>query len=314
MAAATSAAAAPFLPAFVAEADPLAYKLDPIAVSDGVWMIAGAPEAVTIENGGAIANSVILDSSGGAIVVDTGPSKRYGDALAAIAKTLTGKPVVRVYITHFHPDHAFGNQAFDAKTIAAPEGVIKGLAQHGAAFSDAMYYIARDWMRGTEIVLPTQTISEGVESIGARRFRLMPLAGHTSSDLAIFDETSGILMTGDLAFLNRAPTTPHADLAIWRKSLTALDGIGSSKLVPGHGPAVTDKAALAQTRLWLDEIERIISACFERGLDMTEAMAIELPASISDIALARYEFSRSVMHFYPKLEAARLPRVGGRAN
>jgi len=84
-------------------------------------MIAGRQEAITFENGGAIANITILDSSEGAIVVDTGPSRRYGEELAKIARDLTGKDVARVYLTHFHPDHVFGNQGFDAGKITAPE-------------------------------------------------------------------------------------------------------------------------------------------------------------------------------------------------
>lgn len=310
---AASAIAAPLLPAFVADADPLAYSLKPQVVAEGVWMIAGRPEAVTFENGGAIANIVILDSSDGAIIVDTGPSRRFGETLSALAKSLTGKGVARVYITHFHPDHAFGNQGFEADAVASTQGVIDGLARDGAAFSDAMYYIARDWMRGTEVVLPKTVVASGAETIGGRRLQRIALAGHTPSDLALFDETSGVLIAGDLAFLDRAPTTPHADLAVWRTSLATLSDIDAKIIAPGHGPAETSKRALEQTRLWLDEIEPLIVRCFERGLDMTEAMSEPLPPSISQIALARYEFARSVQHIYPKLEAARLPSVGGRA-
>ncbi len=164
---------------FVAEAAPLTYGLKPLKLDDGAWMIAGAQEAITFENGGAIANITILDSSDGAIIVDTGPSRRFGEELARLARTLTGKDIARVYLTHFHPDHVFGNQGFDAAKIAAPEGVIKGLQDLGNGFSDAMYYIARDWMRGTEVVLPTTAVNESVEDFGGRRLRLLPRAGHT---------------------------------------------------------------------------------------------------------------------------------------
>ncbi|PPC87073.1 MAG: MBL fold metallo-hydrolase [Hyphomicrobium sp.] len=310
----SSTIAAPLLPAFVAEAAPLSYTLKPQEIADGVWVIEGAQEAITFENGGAIANIVIMDSTDGAIVIDTGPSRRFGEALAALAQSLTSKPITRVYITHFHPDHAFGNQGFDAKIIAAPEGVITGLKEMGNTFSDAMYYIARDWMRGTEIVLPTISIAKsGVEDIGGRRLRLLPLSGHTTSDLAIFDETSGTLVTGDLAFLDRAPTTPHADFGIWRQSLSKLNDVSARTTVPGHGPVEASQRAVSQTKNWLDDVERIISENFEQGLDITEAMNTPLPENLTRLTLARYEFSRTVMHLYPKLEASRLPRVGGRA-
>ena len=309
---AAAAIALPLLPVFVAEAAPLTYTLTPQKAGDGVWMIAGAQEAITFENGGAIANITILDSKDGAIVIDTGPSRRYGEQLAALARELTGKDIARAYITHFHPDHAFGNQGFDATKVAAPEGVIKGLSEMGNSFSDAMYYIARDWMRGTEIVLPSATVKEGVEDIGGRRLRLLPRAGHTASDLAIFDETSGTLIAGDLAFLDRAPTTPHADIAIWQNTIRELADIKCNTLIPGHGPIDTDKRSLTQTRDWLVAIQEIIERCFNEGQDMPEAMQAPLPKAFDKIALARYEFQRSVMHLYPKLEAAKLPTVGAR--
>ena len=133
LAIASSGAAVPFLPMFVAEAAPLVYAPKPIKVADGLWMIAGAQEAITLENGGAIANITILDSRDGAIIVDSGPSRRFGEELASLARELTGKDTARLYITHFHPDHAFGNQAFDPEKIVAPQGVIDGLAASGAA-------------------------------------------------------------------------------------------------------------------------------------------------------------------------------------
>ena len=310
MAASVSAAVQPLLPMFVSEAAPLSYNPKPTKLNDGAWMIAGRPEVITLENGGAIANITILDSKDGAIIIDTGPSRRYGEELAKLAQDLTGKGVARVYLTHFHPDHVFGNQGFDAAKIAAPAGVIEGLKQMGNSFSDAMYYIARDWMRGTDVVLPQTIAKTGTEDIGGRRLQLFELAGHTSSDLAIYDETTGLLISGDLVFLDRAPTTPHADLAVWRQTLTKIEGMTFSQLVPGHGPAEAGKRGVLQTRDWLNAIDEIITASFEKGLDMTEAMQQPLPMSLEKIALARYEFGRSVMHLYPKLEAARLPAVG----
>lgn len=304
-----SLAGVPYLAMLDADAAPLAYELVPRRLTEGVWMIAGAQEAIDSRNGGAIANIVVLDSSAGAIVVDTGPSRRYGEALAKLARELTGKDIARVYITHFHPDHVFGNQAFDAATIAAPKGVIDGLKKLGDDFATAMYHAVGDWMRGTEPVLPTRVVESGLEEIGDRRLRLLPLAGHTSSDLAIFDERTGLLIAGDLVFLDRAPTTPHAELGRWRVALATLGAIPHSLLVPGHGPAEPGGRGIEQTRRWLDAIDELIRDAFDRGLTMTETAALPLPEWTGSIALARYELERSVAHLFPKLEAKDLPRV-----
>ncbi|MFN3868153.1 MAG: quinoprotein relay system zinc metallohydrolase 1 [Hyphomicrobiaceae bacterium] len=305
-----SAAVLPALaPMFDASAAPLTYDMKPEPIARGVWVLRGAQEAIERSNGGAIANITIIDTSDGAVIVDSGPSKRYGVALEALARQLTGKTVARVYLTHFHPDHVFGNQAFDAAIVAAPRGVIDGLADLGEAFASAMYHAAGDWMRGTEVVMPGKVVGDGVEEIGGRRFRLATLAGHTASDLVIFEENSGLLVAGDLAFLDRAPTTPHADLDKWRTSLDTLASMSSALLVPGHGPIEPGKRAVTQTRDWLSVMEDAIRGAFDRGLSMNEAMVQPLPQWTEKVALARYEFDRSVMHFFPKLEAGEWPRV-----
>jgi quinoprotein relay system zinc metallohydrolase 1 len=286
--------------------------LKPEKLADGVWMIPGAQEAITQSNGGAIANISILDTQAGAVIVDTGPSLRFGTALSELATELTGKPVARVYVTHFHPDHVFGNQAFDADVIATTSAVLNGLEALGEAFSDSMYRSVGEWMRGTEVKLPGKLLEDDVEDFGDRRIRCLPMRGHTDSDLVLFDELSGVMITGDLVFVDRAPTTPHADLERWRISLANLGGIPCSRVVPGHGPSETTDRGIRQTRDWLEAIYTIISGAFERGLDISEAVALDLPAWTKSIALARYEYERTVMHLYPKLEAARLPRVDGK--
>jgi quinoprotein relay system zinc metallohydrolase 1 len=300
----------PWLRGGQAFAAPLTYSLRPTRLADGVWLIAGAQEAITRTNGGAIANVSILDTSEGAVIIDTGPSRRYGEALHRIAKELTGKNVVRVYLTHFHPDHVFGNQAFDAKLIAAPQGVIDGLNQLGNGFADAMYKTAGDWMRGTELVLPQHVVTGEPEDFGDRRLRPLLLQGHTAADLVIFDERSGLVFGGDLVFLDRAPTTPHADFELWRISLETLGGIPHTLLVPGHGPAEPGDRGIRQTADWLKAIDAQIKRAFNSGLDIGEATALPLPEWTQKIALARYEYERTVMHLYPKLEAALLPVVG----
>ncbi len=311
-----ASAAATFF-ALLARADelaaaPLNYELKPTKLADGVWMIPGAQDAITMANGGAIANISILDTDAGAVIIDTGPSRRFGEALASVARELTGKDVARVYNTHFHPDHVFGNQAFDVKVIAAPQGVIDGLKDAGEGFADSMYHIAGDWMRGTEVVLPTVALTGDVEDFGNRRFRPMAMRGHTESDLVLFEETSGLMFAGDLVFLDRAPTTPHADIERWRISLANLGGIPHNRLIPGHGPVEEGERGITQTRAWIELIDAMIKDAFERGLDINEAIALELPEWTNKIAVARYEYERSVMHLYPKLEAERLPKLDGK--
>lgn len=302
--------AAAAAPAFAQE---LRYRIEPQKIGDGVWLIRGADAPIARDNGGAIANITLIATEAGAVLVDAGPSLRYGEALAAIAKTLTGKPVARVYLTHLHPDHTYGDAAFAPGLIAATPALSAELAREGPGFANGMYRLLGDWMRGTELHLPGHPVTTPSETIGGRTLRLFPLAGHSASDLAILDEATGTLIAGDLVFHDRAPSTPHADLPRWREALTTLAALGQKAVVPGHGPFdATPGAAIAQTRDWLDWLEAALAASVAAGQDMVEAGAQPIPLRFAAMEGARYELERSVSHFYPRLEEALLPRVDAR--
>lgn len=279
------------------------------AIADGVWLVRGADEAIGFANGGAIANSVILASDTGPLIVDPGPSRRYGEALAALATRLTGKPAAQVFITHLHPDHSFGAGAFDPRIVTALPGTTAELDRDGAGFSDAMYRMLVDWMRGTEVPRPGRALAAGPLTVGGRGLRVLALNGHSAADLALLDERTGTLIAGDVVFHDRAPATPHADLAAWRRALGELAATPHKLLVPGHGPLDTGKVAIAQTLDWLDWLEPALRGAVSAGLDMTEAGALPIPARFAAMKAARYELQRSVSHLYPRYEAELLPRL-----
>lgn len=305
------ALALPFARPFAAAAQGFAGDYDPQAtpIGDGIWMVRGADEAIGFANGGAIANSVIMASDAGAIVVDSGPSLRFGQALDALARRVTGRPVARVYITHLHPDHSFGSGAFGGAEIAALPGTRAELERDGSGFSDAMYRLLSSWMAGTEVLVPAGAAEGGEVVFGGRSLRLLALSGHSGADLALLDVASGTLIAGDLVFFNRAPATPHADLAAWQAALASLETVPHRQLVPGHGPLCLDGAAITQTRDWLTWLATTLRAAVTDGLDMTEAANLPIPDRFAGMAAARYELTRSVSHFYPQLEAEIFPRI-----
>lgn len=293
-----------------ASAAPLAYDLDVREIASKTWGVFGRPELFSPANGGNIVNTAFVETREGVVVIDTGPSRRYGEALkAAIEAKVPGKPVLRVYNTHHHPDHVLGNQVFDAGLIAAPEGVVAGIRQDGDAMAGNLYRILGDWMRGTAVKVPGRVATGEGEEIGGRRFRFFHLSGHTASDFAVEDMETGVVFGGDLAFLNRAPTTPHADLARWTASLAVLESADRAAIFPGHGPFDPKGASIEQTRDYLSWLEDTLRASVERGEAMVEAMATPIPPRFKVLGVVREEFERSVVHLYPRLEDRLLPEV-----
>jgi uncharacterized sulfatase len=285
--------------AFAANFD---YGLEPRRIADGTYVLIGRTEDFTIENGGNIVNVGFIVTSAGVLVIDTGPSKRYGEQFRTAIRKVTDKPVVKVINTHFHPDHFLGNQAFADVGVAALPATIQGIEAMGGPFADNMYRMCGDWEAGTEPAVPDRTQGAGVEEIGDHTFEYLALAGHTDGDLAVFDRTTGVLFAGDLVFFDRAATTPHANVKVWLESLARLKAVPYKQLVPGHGPVVSDARAIEQTRDYLVWLETTLKEAAENGEDMTEVMVTPIPARFAAIPLVDHEFSRSVTHLFPALE------------
>lgn len=299
-----------FLPALKAAAAPLSYALKATPIADKTYVVYGKREYFTPENGGNIVNVAFIDTADGVVLIDTGSTRRYGLALRDLIRRTTGKDVVRVYITHHHPDHFLGNQAFASDHIASLPAVIANINKDGDGFAENLYRLIGDWMRGTQVVAPQIALKTESEMIGGHEFAFHALAGHTSADLAIIDKKSGTLFAGDLVFLDRAATTPHANLKTWHKSLQALRKLSFARIVPGHGPVEAGKRAIKQTSDYLTWLEATLAKAVDDGLDMTEVMVLPLPERFASLAVVRNEFQRSIAHLYPDLENKKLPLVG----
>lgn len=288
----------------------LAYELAATEIATGTWAVHGSTDYFTLENGGNIVNVAFIEVPDGVVVVDTGPSKRYGEALQAlIEKTVPGKKVLRVYNTHHHPDHFLGNQVFDQNLIAAPQQVIDNIIAEGDGFADNMYRLVGDWMRGTASIAPGKALETESEDIGGRKFSLYYLSGHTSSDLVIRDDETGVLFSGDLAFYNRAPTTPHADITIWQQSIETIAAIDKQLILPGHGLRDSNNESLVQTSDYLNWLNNSLQDAASLGLTMNEAMALPIPERFRSIDLVETEYQRSVVHLFLAFEESLMPLI-----
>jgi len=284
-------------------AAPLSYDLKPQKVADNTWVLQGKLEDFSNKNGGNIVNTAFVVTENGVVVIDTGPSLRYGKAMRKAIEAITDKPIKVVYNTHHHPDHFLGNQAFKDTDIQALPETGKQIAQYGNAFAENMYRMVGDWMRSTEVYLPGKPIESDHLKLGSHSFKLMSFSGHTGADLVVLDEKTGVLFASDMIFYQRALTTPHTPgLNIWLQEVGQLRDIKFNLLVPGHGPLVTDSSAFEQMSAYLTWLDKTLTDSAQQGLSMTEVMKLPIPDEFSNIALKRREFMRSIVHLYPKYE------------
>ncbi|MDJ0992349.1 MAG: quinoprotein relay system zinc metallohydrolase 1 [Dinoroseobacter sp.] len=304
-----AAAGSVALPGRVFASAKFKYDLQPKPAMSGVWMIEGATDYFSMQNGGAIVNCALLQGETGLILIDTGPSRRYAEELRLSVQALDLRGVSAVVNTHNHPDHYFGNQVFADKPIYGLGEMIELAITHGDSFSNNMYRLLGDWMRGTEPMPPTAALATGEVTIDGRKFLALPLAGHTETDLALLDTETGLLIAGDLAFLDRAPATTNANLETWQAALTELQALNAAAILPGHGPLDRSGASLAQTSAYLSWLETTFTEGANSGLDMVDLMDSPMPAEFAAMGAQPEEFHRSISHLFPDIERRELPRA-----
>lgn len=137
------------------------------------------------------------------------------------------------------------------------------------------------------------------------------MAGHTQADLVVIDQFSGILIAGDMLFLDRAPSFPDANYDLWLTGLDQLARLTPSRTIPGHGPFHRDNAALAQTRAYLTATRDRLDLAAQGGLTRIEAMSAGPVPEFAHLGANTDEYLRSVVQRWPDHEIAALPVIGG---
>jgi quinoprotein relay system zinc metallohydrolase 1 len=300
------------LPALVfaqaADAKALDYRLRARAVAEGVYVVEGANADFSVANGCNIINTGFIATGAGVVVVNTGPSRRYGEQLRALIAKTTAEPIVRVVHLNLHPDYFLGNQAFADVPRAATPATRAGMQREAKAYEDNLYRLCGEWMKGTEAVLPSVDAKPGIERIGTHELEWIELRGHTESDLVLVDRTRGVVFAGGLVFSRRVPTTPHAQVAPWRASLQTLAARPEKIVVPSHGVVDDGVAAVAFTQRYLGWIDTAFRDAAERGLEMNDVLRMPVPDEFRRWAGFETEYIRNVANLYPRYEQAVLTR------
>ncbi len=296
-----------------ADAQRLDYRLQARPVAPRTWVIEGAVADFGRENGCNIINTAFIATGAGVVVINTGPSRRYGEQQRHLIERTTREPVVQVFNLNLHPDYFLGNQAWADRITTALPGSIDGMKASGDTYAENLYRLCGDWMQGTEATPARAAAQAGVHTLGQHRLELVRLEGHTRDDLVLIDHSTGVLFAGGLVFADRVPTTPNADFDHWLASLDRLEsllGVGHFRwVVPSHGPVHEGGWGIAQTRDWIRWLTGHMRGHAEVGLDLTEVLNMPVPARFAYWAAQPAELHRTLAQWYPVYERRAL---GGR--
>lgn len=259
-----------------------------------------------------VANTGFVLGSRCAAVIDSGGSPAHGAALLAALRAVSALPVCFLVLTHGHPDHVLGGDAFATANGGRPPEVVGHAKLAAALAARAPFYLRTLQREGhaapARIEPPVREVAAGQTleiDLGERvlRLRAWPTA-HTDNDLTVLDAASGTLWLGDLAFDGHLPVIDGRLLG-WLAVLDDLAALpGVRRAVPGHGEVLADwPAALQPTRGYLQAVRREVEAALDAGRSLAETLdAARLPQAW----LLEADFHRrNLTAAYAELEWAR---------
>jgi cyclase len=272
-------------------------------VKDGIYHAVGTGALAVV------GNSAVIVNANDVIVVDDHVSPAAAWVLLDEIKSLTTKPVRTVINTHFHFDHAHGNQVFgkDVDIIGhefTRDMLLKGnplqmplyknyveglprqiddLRKRVAAEGDAaqkaalqVQLVAAESNRASQAELrptpPNVTLRTQMTLYrGDREIQIRFLGrAHTAGDIVVYLPKEKAVITGD--FLTAALSNmSDAFVNEWPATLDELKKLDFDTVLPGHGEAFTDKAKIDYFQAYLRDVWTQVSRFKQQGVSAEDA-------------------------------------------
>jgi glyoxylase-like metal-dependent hydrolase (beta-lactamase superfamily II) len=254
-------------------------------------------------------NAAVIINESDVLLVDSHVSPAAAQALLDELKAITPKPVKYVVNTHFHFDHAHGNQiygpgveiightftremmakgaslrgaGYDRFVGAIPATIARLKAQRDSARTDSarnaidrniaaqeLYKRQTDEVRATP---PTVAFDQSMTLVrGGREIRFHFLGrGHTGGDIFVHLPREKVLVTGDI-LQSGVPFMADGWFADWPETLEKVKALDFDVFLPGHGQPVRDKARITYLQEYMRDFWAQAGDQYRRGATVEEA-------------------------------------------
>jgi cyclase len=225
------------------------------------------------------ANAGFVVTGRGVIVIDSLDRPAHGRQLAETIRGAIGKSVLFVINTHYHYDHTFGNQSFDAPVIAhralaeqLSQAITRDLSPLALAARIADHPEDRWLADELEVIYPHVIFDHRLEMrLDPVRLVLQHLGGHTPDTCIVDLPDEGILFASDLVFEGRVPFLRQAHIEDTLQALRTLEALGERIVVPGHGQ-VCNTAYIRSLRQYLEALRLQVGQMIARGWSKGEIL------------------------------------------
>jgi glyoxylase-like metal-dependent hydrolase (beta-lactamase superfamily II) len=225
-----------------------------------------ARDLVVIPNRGVelVPNIGVVGGTHSVLVVETGMGPRNAEKVLAFATEYAKGRRLYLTTTHFHPEHAFGAQAFAGEaTYLVNSAQAADLAGKGPGYLEMFRGLGAPIARqlaGVELVTPDTVYDDAYElDLGGRVVRLRATGrAHSKGDQVVTVPDAGVLFAGDLVDAGQFsifPWFPPYDTDVsglrWIEVMRRLVATDPDVVVPGHGD-ISGPRLLADVRDYLE--------------------------------------------------------------
>jgi len=271
-------------------------------VAEGVFFATDAGQVYLMSN------ALVIVNEEDVVVVDSHVTPAAARALIESIEGLTDKPIRYLINTHYHFDHAHGNQAFgDDVTVvghdytyeklagdplsertfvsfsASFETRLTGLEERLAAEEsvegrqrlEQQIRVLANHIRDSEEIVPRPpdvTLDQTLTLfLGGRVIELHHFGrSHTGGDVVVFLPAEKLVFTGDL-LLPFLSYMGDGYVEEWDETLEKLKSLDFELMLPGHGQPFRDRARIDRFQAYLRDLWTRVAELREQGISAVEA-------------------------------------------
>jgi len=306
-----------------------------LRLADGVYVDLVSPDSNAVGNAGV----VLLEE--GVLVFDTHFTPEAGRTLSRKIGRLTPLPVRFIVVSHFHPDHTHGNQAFlEAWQILGSTNTRRDMLEKDLPSLNRSRELAErdidlkqkaierldnavlraeltseiigrrrflENLAALKIIPPTMALDDNITIVDrTREVRLIYLGrGHTDGDIVLLLPRERIAFLGDLFFNRGLPNTENANLHDWMKTLEEVLRLPAETFVPGHGPIGT-RYEVQRFLDYFETLRAMIEPAVIRGDSLEQVLQeVRVPGRYGYYDFQNF-FPLNVQKMYAELKALKI--------
>ena len=287
-------------------------------------------------------NALVIVNEEDVVVVDSHLTPAKARDLVASIKSVTTKPITTLINSHFHWDHAHGNQVFDdGVQIIGHEYTRMKLA--GTPLEETQYVIAtagnkatlariremltnaseedrpeiqkwfdlysqqaEDWKEIAPIP-PDTTLNDRMTLFrGSREIQIHFFGrAHTGGDITVYLPAEKLAFTGDM-MLQGPSFLGDGYVDEWVETLENLKGLAFETIVPGHGNPFTDRDLIGHVQAYYADLWEKVAAMHEQGIPVADAARdVDMTNHASTLGIRRKGVDpQAVGRIYASLDGA----------